>query len=89
MMRWMEPTIRIDELHQSKITCVMTRRAEMLQNRIGWRQFIRGRIAIQWGNVISTHLDQAGIKSITAERWGATLFEINWRFVLSMWAHRN
>jgi hypothetical protein len=45
-------------------------------------------IRIQWGNIISTHLDQQGIKSISPP-WGATLLEINWRFVLSMWVLRN
>jgi hypothetical protein len=62
MTRWMEPTIRINESQQSKITCSITTKAEILQTRIGWRHFIWGRIAIQWGNIISTHLDQQGIK---------------------------
>jgi hypothetical protein len=89
MTRWMEPTMATNSSYKSKIDREATKRAELLQHRIGWRQFIRGRTPIQWDNIISTHLDQQGIKSISAERWGATLIEINWRFVLSMWALRN
>jgi hypothetical protein len=75
--------------YKSDITCEVTKRAECSQHRIGWRQFIRGRITIQWGNIISTYLDQQGIKSICTEKWGATLLAINWRYVLSMLLLRN
>jgi hypothetical protein len=88
-MRWMEPTTVTNRSYQSNINCEATKGAELLQHRIGWRQFIRGKIPIQCGNIIATHLEQQGIKSISAERWGATLLEIHWRFVLSMWALRN
>jgi hypothetical protein len=47
------------------------------------------KIAIQWGNIICTHLDQMGNKSILAEGWGSTLLEINWRYILAMWSLGN
>jgi hypothetical protein len=34
-------------------------------------------------------MNHQGITLISAERWGATLLAINWRFVLAMWTLRN
>jgi hypothetical protein len=39
--------------------------------------------------VIRTHLEKQGIKLITAEKWGATLLKINWKYILEVWALRN
>jgi hypothetical protein len=89
MTRWLEPTTASRGSYQSNINCEATKRAEYLQSQIGWRQFIRGRIAIQWGNVIKTYMNHQGIALISVERWGATLLAINWRFVLAMWTLLN
>lgn len=55
------------------------------QEDIGWRHFIRGRLTIEWGNINNSHLEINNIKQYNAEKWGAKLIEINWKYVLKIW----
>jgi hypothetical protein len=89
LSKWLEPTKSQEEMNQNNNGCEAINRAEGMQEKIGWQQFIRGKISIQWGKVIRTHLETQGIKSITAEKWGSTLLQINWKFMLALWTLRN
>lgn len=61
------------------------------QTQIGWRHFMRGRIATAWGAMINHHLIEQEIpeKTMTHERWGSKLVSILWEHILELWAHRN
>jgi ribonuclease HI len=62
--------------------------ANRQQSIIGWRHFIRGRISIYWGKAISLHLAKEKLHQISAEKWAAALFHINWKHILKIWRER-
>jgi hypothetical protein len=63
-MKWLEPTMdHLQPCHDN----TSIKAAVKIQEQLGWRQFIRGKIAIQWGNIIRTHLQANKITSITAK----------------------
>ena len=84
MHSWLEPIIdntnyeQYDELNK----------AIKQQDDIGWRHFIRGRLTIEWGNIINSHLEVRNIKQYNAEKWGTKLLEINWKYILKIWRQR-
>jgi hypothetical protein len=59
------------------------------QQNIGWRNFVRGRISMEWGEIINTHIQIENITDETAEKWGTKLININWKYILQMWNLRN
>ena len=59
-----------------------------LQNKIGWDQFIRGRITSEFGYLINRHLHCTNNTSTTAEEWATQLLMINFKFNLKMWEKR-
>jgi hypothetical protein len=59
------------------------------QTTIGWHQFARGRIAIEWGNAINEHLARQTWYSFNAEHWGSKILSINWKYILQLWMIRN
>jgi hypothetical protein len=63
-------------------------KAHRLQTLIGWRHFIRGRLTIEWGKIIDNHLSKEKLHKITAEKWAADLFMLNWKHILSIWRER-
>jgi hypothetical protein len=76
------------------------REAYSIQGKIGWGQFIRGRIAIQWSGLIAFHLTcqakatnpytkKKAMEKMTAERWGTRLISIVYDYVLRLWDRRN
>jgi hypothetical protein len=75
----------------SKISRINTtfNKMEQCQDAIGWRHFIRGRIPIQWGQVINDHRVLYNHHMLTAEQWGAKLLNINWQHILEIWNIRN
>jgi hypothetical protein len=90
MTYWLEPMEKREnqtELHSTD--CRGTKKAEKNQETIGWRHSIRGKMLLKWGDIIHTHLAAHNIKSITAEKWGSKILEINWTYILQMWALRN
>jgi hypothetical protein len=81
---WLEPII--DNENYEEYTDIQ--KAIKQQDDIGWRHFIRGRLTIEWGNLINSHLESNNIKPYNAEKWGATLLEINWKYILKIWRQR-
>lgn len=59
-----------------------------LQNKIGWDQFIRGRITMEFGYLINRHLHTSNDTSTTAEEWATKLILINFKFILKIWEQR-
>jgi hypothetical protein len=68
---------------------VLTRRANREQDRLGWDQFLRGRLTIMWGGIINNHLQRRKITNITTAQWGVTLLSINWKDIIAIWLQRN
>ena len=60
-----------------------------MQDNIGWDQFVRGRIAIEWGHTINNHLQSINNDIYTAEKWATELIKINFKHVLLLWETRN
>jgi hypothetical protein len=60
----------------------------LVQYDIGWRHFMRGRISIEWGNIMQHHLEVNQIKNMSAEKWGTGLLFINWKHILHIWRER-
>jgi hypothetical protein len=60
-----------------------------IQQSIGWDHFVRGWIAIEWGNIINHHPATKPHIHINAEDWGTKLLAINWKYILELWAVRN
>jgi hypothetical protein len=65
------------------------RRAFTAQSKIGWDQFLRGRVAKAWQRPIQTYyrLRQPG-ESFTPEQWMRKLISALWTFSLTMWRQR-
>jgi hypothetical protein len=59
------------------------------RRNFGWQHFIRGRVSIEWGNIINNHISQWKTLNINAEQWCAKLLAINWNHISSMWTVRN
>jgi hypothetical protein len=67
----------------------MLKKAIEEQEDIGWRQFIRGRLAITWGALMNTLIQQTEIPNNTAEIWGMKLVQLNWQYILRLWHTQN
>jgi hypothetical protein len=62
------------------------------QNKIGWENFLKGRICIEWGELYKHDIlinDKLNLTSHDAEQWGKKLVQLMWRFVIDMWTIRN
>ena len=82
---WLEPsTISTNEyIYPSNILKALNH-----QQDIGWDQFIRGRISIEWGHIINEFMSTSDKKDFKAETWGANLLSINWKYIIKIWAVR-
>jgi hypothetical protein len=66
------------------------------QNKIGWDQWIYGRISIHWGELYN--YDQKRTKELihepkkrrsTTTSWGRSIDIITWNFLIELWCCRN
>jgi hypothetical protein len=83
---WFEPSAPTDP--DITLNTPGISKAYQQQLSIGWQHFIRGRLSIEWGYIISSHLEQEQIHHTNAEKWAADLLYINWRHILKMWRER-
>jgi hypothetical protein len=83
---WLEPTQIIDPTHYDNNQELQLAVKQQLQ--IGWKHFIRGRLTIEWGNIIHRHLAKENIVNINAEKWGSDLLYIHWKNILKIWNAR-
>jgi hypothetical protein len=59
------------------------------QNKIGWDQFIRGRVATAWKTVISSYYSERRPgESYSPDRWMRTTIDALWTFGLTLWRRR-
>jgi hypothetical protein len=54
------------------------------QANIGWQHFVRGRMVIEWGNLINNHIATQRQNSSNTENWGTKLLSINWKYILEL-----
>jgi hypothetical protein len=61
------------------------------QAKIGWDNFIKGRIAMTWGELYNHDIQHSTtqLKFMNAERWGREIVRINWKYITNMWRVRN
>ena len=85
MKMWLEPSTILtnDITYPPNIL-----RALHKQQAIGWRHFIRGRMSIDWGQIINDHPNNSETKDFKAETWGANLLHINWKYIIKLWSLR-
>jgi hypothetical protein len=66
------------------------RRAFDSQRRIGWDQFLRGRITLDWRHAIATYYNERRPgPSFTPDQWLRTTIKAIWTFSLTIWRARN
>ena len=58
------------------------------QLALGWDQFFRGRIAIQWQQMQSAHFEALQLRQ-TGQKWASLLIMAVWEFTWTLWDHRN
>jgi hypothetical protein len=59
------------------------------QRRIGWDQFLRGRLAIDWKHAIHLHYcDTRPGESFNADHWLRTTIDAIWKFAMTLWRQR-
>jgi hypothetical protein len=61
------------------------------QNKIGWDQWLKGRISIKWGEMVNYDLINKKVPKagMSAEKWGKEVIVKSWQFVLECWFTRN
>ena len=65
-------------------------RAFAAQSKIGWDQFLRGRIATHWKDVIHLYYkDRRPGAQFTPDQWMRTTIDALWTFALTLWRQRN
>jgi hypothetical protein len=67
------------------------KRAFSTQSAIGWKHFIRGRLASNWTELIRYQLSLKDIdsKHMTAASWHKKVIGINYQHILKLWTCRN
>jgi hypothetical protein len=60
-----------------------------IQSNLGWQHFVRGKVVIEWGNLINDHIATQRRYLFNAEHWGTKLLSINWKYILELWELRN
>jgi hypothetical protein len=83
---WLEPTTTINNQSVEENPELLL--ATEQQQKIGWKHYIRGRMTIEWGNIIHRHIEKEKIINMTAEKWGANLLSIHWKHILKIWKER-
>jgi hypothetical protein len=58
------------------------------QDRIGWRAFFEGCIAVEWSGVQEAHYLWLGRRN-TGKRWATSLIVKLWEIAWDLWDHRN
>jgi hypothetical protein len=67
------------------------KQAVISQTDIGWDQWFRGRISILWGELYNYDKDHSNIPlyNPSASKWGKSVIEETWKFILESWEIRN
>ena len=66
------------------------KRAFDSQRCIGWDQFFRGRLSLEWRTVISHYYQDRRLgAAFTPDQWMRTTIHAIWKFALTLWRNRN
>ena len=84
---WLDPTDMDNLANTAGLQDVMS--AVTSQDDIGWNHFVRGRVSMDWGAIINSHLQLNTITNFMAEQWRSKMIEINWKYVLQIWDLQN
>jgi hypothetical protein len=58
------------------------------QLKLGWDQFVRGRIVTHWQELQSAHFEELQLRQ-TGQKWASLLIMAVWDFTWTLWDHRN
>jgi hypothetical protein len=76
--------------HPEEPITTALRQAFTAQRLIGWDQFLRGRIALKWKDVITAYYhERRPGPAFTPDQWMRTTINAIWTFALTLWRHRN
>jgi hypothetical protein len=70
--------------HQPTARTFCQRRYYNRKRTIGFEQS-NSSTSIEWGRILSTHLSTVKLHNISAVKWAADLFYIDWRHILKIW----
>jgi hypothetical protein len=66
------------------------------QTKLGWDQWFYGRLSIHWGEMYKydrTHstkiIRESNTRPMSTVKWGISLIEMGWQFLIVTWIHRN
>jgi hypothetical protein len=66
------------------------------QNKLGWDQWMYGRISIHWGELFNYDSKNGKVPSnstsktsVKSTSWGKTIITITWNFLIELWCSRN
>jgi hypothetical protein len=61
------------------------------QNKIGWGNWLKGRISREWGTLVNYDIKNidSGQKFNTSEKWATEVILLNWEFAQKCWEERN
>jgi hypothetical protein len=68
------------------------RQAVFSQNRIGWQNFLKGRLSTCWGTLYQqthTHPTNLPPSLVSSDSWGVRIIHLTWEFIIHMWYSRN
>jgi ribonuclease HI len=88
---WLEQS-EIPEMHEiAPEASEFLKTTVIIQGQIGWDQWMRGRIAIQWGEMYNDDMKHLPfpVYRPSASRWGKQIITETWKFVLLSWTIRN
>jgi hypothetical protein len=86
---WLEMGRNTNNIPKLPTRSASVTKAFNIQSTNGWHHFVRGRMAIEWGNAINKHLAKQTRHSFNVEHWGVHLLTINWQYILKLWTLRN
>jgi hypothetical protein len=89
--KWLhdEPSEYIDKLVPD--ASYTLKRAYKEQSEIGWDNWMKGRISIEWGTLVNHDIKNQDslIKYNSSEKWAREIILLNWDFAYSIWNLRN
>ncbi|MGH7955165.1 MAG: hypothetical protein ACREOZ_04315, partial [Gloeomargaritales cyanobacterium] len=87
---WTEGRTRTWRSEYTDINAQQVHKAAQAQSKIGWEQFMRGRVARQWRMAQMRYLNETGSPcKYTAERWAKKLIKLIWNYAMEIWHGRN
>ena len=71
-----------------KTGCPVTKETILAQQRIGWKAFLEGFLAVNWANQQQSYYSTLGSRR-TGQRWAIGLSKKIWNLIHTLWNKRN